>query len=90
MRKTGTNSRGGFPLFGFRQTGSLFISSTLTEIFYDKNPEIYETAFEIYQEAQMSGMKENDTAQTFHDTYNRLYDEFLDRLFEENLDHQSK
>ena len=62
----------------------------LTEIFYDKNPEIYETAFEIYQEAQMSGMKENDTAQTFHDTYNRLYDEFLDRLFEENLDHQSK
>ena len=46
--------------------------------------------FEIYQEAQMSGMKENDTAQTFHDTYNRLYDEFLDRLFEENLDHQSK
>ena len=57
----------------------------LTEIFYDKNPEIYETAFAIFEEAQMSGRKDTDTAYTFHETYNRLYEEFLDQLFDEKL-----
>ena len=27
----------------------------LTEVFYDKNPELYETAFALFEEAQMTG-----------------------------------
>lgn len=57
----------------------------LTEVFYDKNPELYETAFSIYEEAQLSGNKEADTAQIFHETFNRLYAEFLDQLFDEKI-----
>lgn len=57
----------------------------LTEVFYDKNPELYETAFAIYEEAQLSGNKEADTAQIFHETFNRLYAEFLDQLFDEKI-----
>lgn len=57
----------------------------LTEVFYDKNPELYETAFAIYEEAQMSGNGKADVAQIFHKTFRRLYEEFLDRLFDEML-----
>ncbi len=57
----------------------------LTEVFYDKNPELYETAFAIYEEAQMTGSKGGDVAQIFHETYQNLYNEFLDRLFDEKL-----
>ena len=56
----------------------------LTEVFYDKNPDLYETAFAIFEEAQMSGNQDANVAATFHETFNRLYAEFLDRLFEEN------
>lgn len=55
----------------------------LTEVFYDKNPDLYETAFAIFEEAQMSGNQDANVAVTFHETFNRLYAEFLDRLFEE-------
>lgn len=59
---------------------------TLTEVFYDKNPELYEAAFAIYEEAQMSGHKEMaQIAQIFHDTFQGLYEEFLDCLFDEKL-----
>lgn len=57
----------------------------LTEIFYDKNPELYETAFAIYEEAQMTGNGKGDVAQIFHETFEKLYEEFLDRLFDEKL-----
>lgn len=57
----------------------------LTEVFYEKNPELYETAFAIYEEAQMSGNGDANVAQIFHDTFRRLYAEFLDRLFDEVL-----
>ena len=57
----------------------------LTEIFYDKNPELYETAFAIYEEAQMSGEGDASVAQIFHETFRALYAEFLDRLFDEVL-----
>jgi hypothetical protein len=56
----------------------------LTEVFYDKNPDLYETAFAIFEEAQMYGNQDANVAATFHETFNRLYAEFLDRLFEEN------
>lgn len=57
----------------------------LTEAFYDKNPELYETAFALYEEAQMAGNKQDDVAQIFHETYRKLYVEFLDRLYDEVL-----
>lgn len=57
----------------------------LTEVFYDKNPELYETAFAIYEEAQMSGEGDASAAQIFHETFRALYAEFLDRLFDEVL-----
>lgn len=44
---------------------------------------LYETAFAIFEEAQMSGNQDVNVAVTFHETFNRLYAEFLDRLFEE-------
>ena len=40
-------------------------------------------AFAIFEEAQMSGNQDVNVAVTFHETFNRLYAEFLDRLFEE-------
>lgn len=57
----------------------------LTEVFYEKNPELYETAFALYEEAQMTGRGDAAIAQTFHDTFAQLYAEFLDRLFDEVL-----
>ena len=57
----------------------------LTEVFYDKNPELYETAFALFEEAQMTGQGDASVAQTFHETFNGLYAEFLDTLFEEML-----
>lgn len=57
----------------------------LTEVFYDKNPELYETAFALYEEAQMSGRGDAGVAQIFHETFRGLYAEFLDRLFDEML-----
>lgn len=57
----------------------------LTEVFYDKNPELYETAFALYEEAQMSGQGDASVAQIFHETFRGLYAEFLDKLFDEVL-----
>ena len=57
----------------------------LTEVFYDKNPELYETAVAIFEEAEMTGNRRENVAFTFHETFNRLYAEFLDRLFDEKL-----
>ena len=57
----------------------------LTEVLYDKNPELYETAFALFEEAQMTGQGDASVAQTFHETFNGLYAEFLDTLFEEML-----
>ncbi len=57
----------------------------LTEAFYDKNPELYETAFALFEEAQLSGRGNDCVARIFHDTFRQLYAEFLDRLYEDKL-----
>ena len=57
----------------------------LTEVFYDKNEELYETAFAIYEEERMEGKTGAGVARIFHVTFGQLYREFLDRLFEEKL-----
>lgn len=55
---------------------------TLTEVFYDKNPDLYELAFALYEEAEMSGQGDKNVAMIFHEEYNRLYKEFLTQMFE--------
>jgi len=57
----------------------------LTEVFYDKNPELYETAFAIFEEAQMNGGEGADICRIYGETFQQLYNEFLDRLFDEKL-----
>lgn len=57
----------------------------LTEVFYDKNPELYETAFAIFEEAQMNGGKGAEICRIYGETFQQLYHEFLDRLFEEKI-----
>lgn len=55
---------------------------TLTEVFYDKNPDLYEVAFALYEEAELSGQGDKNVAMIFHEEYNRLYKEFLMQMFE--------
>lgn len=57
----------------------------LTEVFYDKNPELYETAFALYEEAKLTGKGDAGVAQIFHETFQALYAEFLDCLYDEVL-----
>ena len=58
---------------------------SLTEAFYDKNPEVYEAAFAIFEESQMNGGKGKDIARIFGVVFQQLYEEFLDRLFDEKI-----
>lgn len=64
------------------EEAAFLFQDALTEAFYDKNPEVYETAFSLYEAAQMEGKKELDVAQTFHAEYQRLYREFLLAMFD--------
>ena len=64
------------------QTAQLTFQDSLTEAFYDKNPDLYETAFAIYEEAQMNGGNDENIAATFHEEYNRLYKEFLLAMYD--------
>ena len=57
----------------------------LTEVFYDKNPELYETAFAIFEEAQMNDGEGAEICRIYGETFQQLYNEFLDRLFDEKL-----
>ena len=57
----------------------------LTEVFYDKNPELYEMAFAIFEEAQMNGGEGADICRIYGETFQQLYSEFLDRLFDEKI-----
>ena len=64
------------------QEAQFTFQDSLTEAFYDKNPDLYETAFAIYEEAQMNGTKDSNIAATFHEEYQRLYNEFLLAMFD--------
>lgn len=71
------------------QTAEFMFQDALTEAFYDKNPELYETAFALYEEAKLSGDETRNVAQIFHEEYHRLYQLFLlemyDRLFPQTV-----
>jgi predicted Ser/Thr protein kinase len=79
--ESGSVSRDTF-MDNLSQDAAFTFQDTLTEIFYDKNPDLYETAFAIYEEAQMSDSPDRDTARTFHEEYNRLYREFLFAMYD--------
>ena len=64
------------------QAAQFAFQDSLTEAFYDKNPDLYETAFAIYEEAQMNGGNDENIAATFHEEYNRLYKEFLLAMYD--------
>ncbi len=64
------------------QEAQFMFQDGLTEAFYDKNPELYETAFAIYEEAQITGNGKADVAQIFHETFEKLYADFLNQLFD--------
>ena len=52
-----------------------------TDAFYEKNKELYEIAFELYESSQLMGKGNDNVAVTFHKEYNRLYNEFLHKMF---------
>lgn len=64
------------------EDAQFFFQDTLTEVFYDKNPQAYETAFAIYEEAQLLQNGKGAVAETFHQEYGRLYREFMNQLFD--------
>lgn len=53
----------------------------LLEVFYDKNPRIYESAFEIFE---LNNGKPSDITKTFDDCYQGLYQEFVSNLAHEH------
>ena len=65
------------------QSAQFAFQDSLTEAFYDKNPDLYETAFAIYEEEQMNEKGSSNIAATFHEEYNRMYREFLLDMFDE-------
>lgn len=53
--------------------------NAMTEAFYDKNPEVYEAAFGLYEEAPKQAMA---ITETFHRTYQEIYEESLNCMFD--------
>ena len=65
------------------EDAQFLFQDVLTEVFYDKNPDVYETAFTIFEEAQISGNGKGKVAETFHQEYERLYKEFMNRIYDQ-------
>lgn len=79
--ETGQISREDF-MDNLSQTAQFTFQDSLTEAFYEKNPDLYETAFAIYEESQMNNEEDGNIAAAFHEEYNRLYREFLLAMFD--------
>ena len=62
------------------KTALFTFQDTLTELFYEKNPAIYEEAFAIFEE---NGGTKSEITKIFDDTYQSLYEEFLNQFFDE-------
>ena len=63
------------------QAAQFAFQDGLTEAFYEKNPQVYENAFALFEAAQMEGGDANIAA-AFHEEYQRLYHDFLLELFD--------
>ncbi len=66
------------------QEAQFVFEDGLTEVFYDKNPALYEAAFALYEAAEMTG-EGAERAQIFHAVFKGLYETFLDRLFDDRI-----
>ena len=64
------------------QAAQFTFQDSLTEAFYEKNPDLYETAFAIYEEEQMNGAGDSNIAAVFHEEYHRLYGGFLLEMYD--------
>ena len=82
--ESGSISRDDF-MDNLSQAAQFAFQDSLTEAFYDKNPDLYETAFALFEEAQLEGTVDANVAAIFHEEYNRQYREFLLRMFDECL-----
>ena len=82
--ESGSISRDDF-MDNLSQAAQFAFQDSLTEAFYDKNPDLYETAFALFEEAQLEGTVDANVAAIFDEEYNRLYREFLLRMFDERL-----
>lgn len=67
------------------QEAQFMFQDALTEAFYDKNPELYEYAFAIFEESQMNGGTGMEVARVYGEVYRQLYEEFLEKLFDEKI-----
>ena len=61
------------------QAARFEFENTMTEAFYEKNPDIYEVAFGLYEEEPKQAA---EIADTFHRTYQTIYEECLDCMFD--------
>lgn len=66
----------------FSQAAKFQLEDAMTEAYYGKNPEIYETAFGLYE---LAPDKSAAITRTFHETYQASYEECLDMLFDEAI-----
>lgn len=63
----------------FSETARFQFEDAMAEAYYDKNPEIYEAAFGLYELApEQSG----SITRTFHEEYQKSYADCLDVLFD--------
>lgn len=63
----------------FSQAAKFRFEDAMTEAFYDRNPEIYETAFGLFE---LSPESSASITRTFHETYQKSYEDCLDQLFD--------
>ncbi len=61
------------------QAAKFQFEDAMTEAYYEKNPEIYETAFGLYE---LAPSQSAEITRTFHETYRESYEQCLDGLFD--------
>lgn len=66
----------------FSQAAKFQFEDAMTEAYYEKNPDIYETAFGLYELSPESSVA---ITRTFHETYQSSYEDCLNQLFDEAI-----
>lgn len=61
------------------QAANFRFEEAMTEAYYEKNPEIYEAAFGLYE---LAGAKSAGITETFHVKYKENYEALLDELYD--------
>ena len=76
--KQGKISREDFKDY-FSETAKFQFEDAMAEAYYDKNPEIYEAAFGLYELAPAQSVA---ITRTFHEEYQKNYADCLNELFD--------